>query len=51
MPNIASVLKAIHAEPSACTSVAPGGRCERSIGLTLSSPRKPPPKRLLPSGS
>ena len=37
--------------PSACSSRPATGRFERSIGLMLSSPRKPPPNRLVPSGS
>ena len=40
---------AIQAVPSACSSVAPlGSGCERSKTPMLSSPRKPPAKRLLP---
>ena len=37
--------------PSACSSATPSGRFERSIGLMLSRPRKPPLKTLLPSAS
>ena len=43
---------AIQAVPSACSSVAPpGSPWERSKTPMLSSPRKPPEKRLFPSSS
>ena len=42
----------IHDVPSACSrSAPPGNGCDRSNNPMLSSPRKPPPKTLLPSAS
>src|ERR1019366_604614 len=41
--------KPIQPVASDCSSVPPTGRCERSSGPMLSSPRNPPSKTLLPS--